>query len=99
MFTTIAGTFKDITESPYFPKMAFKKIPSSNSFFFHRINSSLSLSFLLVDGYVDTKIIRSSLANNSTVSETNKKRSLSNIFDLPSKLDFSTLQSIAHQTG
>lgn len=31
VLSTLAGTFKDITESPYFPKMAFKKIPSSKN--------------------------------------------------------------------
>lgn len=30
VFSTLAGTVKDITESPYFPKMAFKKVPASN---------------------------------------------------------------------
>ena len=34
-----------------------------------------------------------------TNNEAAEKRSLSNILDMPSKLDFSTLQSIAHQTG
>ncbi|CAF1563020.1 unnamed protein product, partial [Adineta steineri] len=28
VLTSLAGTIKDFTESPYFPKMAFKKIPS-----------------------------------------------------------------------
>ncbi|CAF4205182.1 unnamed protein product, partial [Rotaria magnacalcarata] len=28
VFLSLAGTIKDITESPYFPKMAFKKLPS-----------------------------------------------------------------------
>jgi len=31
VLNTLAGTIKDITESPYFPKMAFKKIPSSKN--------------------------------------------------------------------
>lgn len=77
VITSIAGTLKDITESPYFPKMAFKKIPS-------------------IDGYADNKIIRPT--NNNNV-ETIEKRSISNFSDMPSKLDFATLQSIAHQTA
>jgi len=44
---------------------------------------------------VDNKIIR--LNNNNT--ETIEKRSISNFSDMPSKLDFCTLQSIAHQTA
>jgi hypothetical protein len=31
VLSTLAGTFKDITESPYFPKMTFKRIPSSKN--------------------------------------------------------------------
>lgn len=61
--------------------------------------SFLDCSLVLVDGYVDTRIMRASHSNNPTISEASKKRSLPNIFDLPSKLDFTTLQSIAHQTG
>lgn len=99
MFTTLAGTFKDITESPYFPKMAFKKIPSSKSTSFYFFSHHTDSSLVLVDGYVDTRIMRASHANNPTIAETTKKRSLPNIFDLPSKLDFTTLQAIAHQTG
>jgi hypothetical protein len=29
VLTTLAVTIKDFTESPYFPKMAFKRMPSS----------------------------------------------------------------------
>jgi hypothetical protein len=93
MFSTLAGTFKDITESPYFPKMAFKKIPSSNSRIIFFLNS-ITFFLILVDGYAETKIVRP-----MATLETVEKRSLSTILDLPSKLDFSTLQSIAHQTG
>lgn len=28
VLSSLAGTFKDITESPYFPRMAFKKLPT-----------------------------------------------------------------------
>ncbi|CAF2460586.1 unnamed protein product [Rotaria sp. Silwood2] len=83
VLSTLAGTIKDITESPFFPKMAFKKLPT-------------------MDGYTDTKIIRTTNINNNNninIQETTEKNSLSNIFDMPSKLDFSSLQSIAHQTA
>ncbi|CAF0994016.1 unnamed protein product [Adineta ricciae] len=83
VLTTLAGTLKDFTESSYFPKMSFKKIPS-------------------IDGYADYKlgrIINTNNNNNNNVVETAEKRSISNLFDMPAKLDFSTLQSIAHQTA
>ncbi|CAF3448200.1 unnamed protein product [Rotaria sp. Silwood1] len=83
VLSTLAGTIKDITESPFFPKMAFKKLPT-------------------MDGYIDTKIIRTTNTNNNNninIQEIPEKNLLSNILDMPSKLDFSTLQSIAHQTG
>jgi len=51
---------------------------------------------ILVEGYTENKIIR---ATNPNIAETAEKSSLSNLIDMPSKLDFSTLQSIAHQTG
>jgi len=51
---------------------------------------------ILVEGYTENKIIR---ATNPNIAEPTEKSSLSNIIDMPSKLDFSTLQSIAHQTG
>ncbi|CAF1170719.1 unnamed protein product [Rotaria magnacalcarata] len=79
VFLSLAGTIKDITESPYFPKMAFKKLPS-------------------LDGNTDNKIFRTT-NNNGNIIETAEKRSLSNIFDMPAKLDFSTLQSIAYRTA
>ena len=44
-------------------------------------------------------MIRVPHTNNGLMAEAAEKRSLSNILDMPSKLDFSTLQSIAHQTG
>ncbi len=81
--------------------MAFKKIPSSKTKLpSHLLN--LSIFFLLVDGYTDNKIIRTTNTNNNNntnIVETTEKRSLLNLLDMPSKLDFSTLQSIAHQTG
>ncbi|CAF3583700.1 unnamed protein product [Adineta steineri] len=83
VLTSLAGTIKDFTESPYFPKMAFKKIPS-------------------IDGNADYKILRSANINNNNnniITETVEKNSLSNLSDLPAKLDFSTLQSIAYQTA
>ncbi|CAF1357891.1 unnamed protein product, partial [Rotaria sordida] len=83
VLSSLAGTIKDITESPFFPKMAFKKLPT-------------------MDGYTDTKIIRTTNTNNNnniSIHETAEKSSLSNILDMPSKLDFSALQSIAHQTA
>ncbi|UJR37238.1 hypothetical protein I4U23_029947 [Adineta vaga] len=87
VLTTLAGTLKDFTESPYFPKMAFKKIPS-------------------IDGYADYTLGRiintnnnNNNNNNTNVIETAEKRSLSNILDMPAKLDFTTLQSIAYQTA
>lgn len=57
---------------------------------------------LVVDGNIDNRIIRVTNMNNNNnanINETVEKRSLSNIIDMPAKLDFSTLQSIAHQTG
>ena len=56
----------------------------------------------LVDGYVESKLTRTSNTNNNnnaSVLEAADKRSLSNRSDVAAKLDFSTLQSIAHQTG
>jgi hypothetical protein len=101
VFSTFVGTIKDITESPYFPRMAFKRIPSSKN---QRIVSTKSNHFylLLVDGYADNKINRTinfNNNNNTNILETDEKHALSNIFDMPSKLDCSTLQAIAHQTG
>jgi hypothetical protein len=56
--------------------------------------------FLLVDGYAENKIIGyTNSNNNNNTLEIAEKPSLSHILDMPSKLDFSTLQSIAYQTG
>ena len=59
------------------------------------------ISFL-VEGNTDNRIFRTSNINNNNnanIIETAEKRSLSNILDMPAKLDFSTLQSIAYRTG
>ncbi len=45
VLTTLAGTIKDITESPYFPKMAFKRIPSSKNNGFHSLHLSMICIF------------------------------------------------------
>jgi hypothetical protein len=83
--------------------MAFKKIPSSKEKKKKALNLLNPIFMILVDGYTENKIIRiintNNNNNNTNIVETAEKRSLSNLFDMPSKLDFSTLQSIAHQTG
>ncbi|CAF4981048.1 unnamed protein product, partial [Rotaria sp. Silwood1] len=84
IFSTLAGSIKDITESSFFPRMLLKKSPS-------------------MDGLTDNKIVPTTNSNNNNINniavlETAKKRSLSNTYDIHSKLDYSTLQSITHQT-
>ncbi|CAF1037250.1 unnamed protein product [Rotaria sp. Silwood1] len=85
IFSTLAGSIKDITESSFFPRMLLKKSPS-------------------MDGLTDNKIVPTTNSNNNNINniavlETAKKRSLSNTYDIHSKLDYSTLQSITHETA
>ena len=102
VLSTLAVTFKDIAGSSYFPRIPFKKISSSN--FFLKTSSIIELIFFLfkADGSVENRIIRANhSSNNNTggLNGTSEKRSFPTILDMPRKLDYSTLQSIAHQTG
>ncbi|CAF4347212.1 unnamed protein product, partial [Didymodactylos carnosus] len=82
IISTLAGTIRDIAESPYFPKMSFKKRPS-------------------FDLYTSSSDAKVSNNNNNTNNNNNQNgaRSIAVVLDMPSKLDFSTLHSIAHQTA
>ncbi|CAF3620270.1 unnamed protein product [Rotaria sp. Silwood1] len=104
IFSTLAGSIKDITESSFFPRMLLKKSPSSNNTIKSNLFTKVSFVLLLVDGLTDNKIVPTTNSNNNNINniavlETAKKRSLSNTYDIHSKLDYSTLQSITHQTA
>ena len=91
---------KILLRVPIFPKWhlrRFQQVTSRHSYCYWE-----PVKLHLVDGYVENKITRTSNTNNNnnaSVLDAADKRSLSNIVDMPSKLDFSTLQAIAHQTG